>query len=433
MWRLVCILLIGVVLLFAASCNLESSRQSTKPASVVAIASPAAVGDAVAPAPPVVSKPGYFNTTLLHDIEKGDLDAVKRHLASGADLNAFDGNGSTLLHLAAWEGRKELVLYLLGQGADINAERKDTQDNKDDHTPIHGAAVSGHTEIVRMLVERGAAVRDAPSAVAADNVDRLRQLVEENRQFLEKTWYTWGAWTGERTLLHHAAMHGSTECIAALVAMGADPKAQDSEGCTPLMMAAAGGHVEAIRELLKHDDRLNHACKYGLTPLVFAASCGQEAALQLLLERGAEYDIFTAAARGDLARVKELVAKDPTLVEKKAGWQTPLVWAATRNRPEVLRFLIDQGSDLNHHSDWEGEGLAEAAWLGHMEIARILLEHGANPEVGAGDDTDGTPLHRACWQGNIEMVLVLLKHGAQIDSVDNNKETPLCFAIKQGQ
>lgn len=436
MWRRVCILPIGVALLFAASCNLESSRQSTKPASVVAIASPAAVGNAVAPAPPVVSKPRYFNTTLLHDIEKGNLDAVKRYLAGGADINAFDGNGSTLLHLAAWEGRKELVLYLLGQGADINAEPKDTQDNKrtqdnkDDRTPIHGAAVSGHTEIVRMLVERGAVVRDAPSAVAANNVDRLRQLVKENPQFLEKTW---GAWTGESTLLHHAAMHGSTECIAALVALGADPKAQDSEGCTPLMMAAAGGHVEAVRELLKHDDRLNHASKYGLTPLVFAASRGQEAVLQLLLERGAEYDIFTAAARGDLARVKELVAKDPALVEKEAGSQTPLAWAATRNRPEVLRFLIDQGSDINHHNNWEGSGLAEAAWLGHMEIARILLERGANPEVGAGDDAYGTPLHRACWQGNIEMVLILLKHGAQIDSVNNTKDTPLCFAIGQGQ
>ncbi|MBE3099232.1 MAG: ankyrin repeat domain-containing protein [Planctomycetes bacterium] len=381
--------------------------------------------DTTAPAAP--SKPRYFSTALLHDIEKGNLEAVKRYLAGGADINTFDGNGMTLLHQAASDGQKEIVLYLLDHGANINARRPD------DGAPIHCAAVQGHTETVRLLAERGAAVFDAPTAVAANNVERLRQLVKEDSKLLVKTWYTW-AWSEEHTLLHHAAHHGSVESLAALVALGADPKAQDSDGRTPLMIAAAGGHVEAVRELLKHDERINLTCKYGWTPLVFAASREREAVVRLLLERGADYDLLTAVARGDLARVKALVEGRPDLVkEEEARDHSPLTWAAVHNHPEVLTWLIDHGADINYHNNYEGSVLSVAAWEGHIDIAGILLDRGANIELGAGEDAYGTPLHRACWQGNLELVRLLLDRGAQINSENNGHETPLCFAVGEGR
>jgi ankyrin repeat protein len=381
--------------------------------------------DTTAPAAP--SKPRYFSTDLLHEIEKGNLEAVKRYLAGGADIDAFDGNGAALLHLAAGDGQIEIVRYLLDHGADVNAKANDG------FTPIHVAAVQGHTEVVRLFAGRGAADLDAPSAAAANNVERLRQLVKEDPKLLEKTWYTW-VWCEEHTLLHHAAHHGSVECIAALAALGADPRAQDSGGCTPLMVAAAAGHLDAVRELLKHDDRINLTCKYGWTPLVFAASREREAVVRLLLERGAEYDLLTAVARGDLARVKALVEGRPDLVkEEEARDQSPLTWAAGHNHPEVLTWLIDHGADINYHNNYEGSVLSVAAWEGHIDIARILLDRGADIELGAGKDAYGTPLHHACWQGNKEMATLLLDHGAKLESVDNTDETPLCFAVKEGQ
>ena len=380
--------------------------------------------DTMAPAAP--SKPRYFSTALLHDIEKGNLEAVKRYLAGGADINTFDGNGMTLLHQAAGDGQKEIVQYLLDHGANINARRPD------DGAPIHCAAVQGHTEVTRLLAARGALIGSPVAAVACNNVDRLRQLVKEDSKLLVKTWYTW-AWSEEHTLLHHAAHHGSVESLAALVALGADPKAQDSDGRTPLMIAAAGGHVEAVRELLKHDDRIDLASKYGSTPLNLAASRGHEAVVRFLLDRGASYDIFTAAARGDVDRVETLLTQDKALLEKEAGTATPLLWAAEHNKPQVLKRLLDHGADINFHNNWSGSVLSVAVWEGHAEIVKLLLDRGATIELGAGDDAYGTPLHRACWQGNLELVRLLLDRGAQINSENNGHETPLCFAVGEGR
>ena len=380
--------------------------------------------DTMAPAAP--SKPRYFSTALLHDIEKGNLEAVKRYLAGGADINTFDGNGMTLLHQAAGDGQKEIVQYLLDHGANINARRPD------DGAPIHCAAVQGHTEVTRLLAARGDLIGSPVAAVACNNVDRLRQLVKEDSKLLVKTWYTW-AWSEEHTLLHHAAHHGSVESLAALVALGADPKAQDSDGRTPLMIAAAGGHVEAVRELLKHDDRIDLASKYGSTPLNLAASRGHEAVVRFLLDRGASYDIFTAAARGDVDRVETLLTQDKALLEKEAGTATPLLWAAEHNKPQVLKRLLDHGADINFHNNWSGSVLSVAVWEGHAEIVKLLLDRGATIELGAGDDAYGTPLHRACWQGNLELVRLLLDRGAQINSENNGHETPLGFAVGEGR
>ena len=371
------------------------------------------------------SRPRYFSSTLLHGIEKGNLEAVKRYLAGGPDINTFVGS-MTLLHHAACDGRKQIVQYLLDQGADINAAVKNG------FTPIHVAAVQGHTDVVRWLAERGAVVSDAPTAAAANHVDRLTQLAAEDPELLVKTWYTW-AWSEEHTLLHHAAHHGSVESIAALVALGADPRAKDSCGFTPLMIAAAGGHVEAVRELLKHDHRINLASEYGRTTLNLAANRGHEAVVTFLLERGARYDIFTAVARGDLERVQTLVSQDKALLEEESGGQTPLVWAAERNRPKILTWLLDQGAHLDFHNDWEDSALGAAAWNGHTEIVKLLLDGGANTEIGAGEDAYGTPLHRACCQGNLELVRMLLDRGAEINSENNSHDTPLCFAVGEGR
>ena len=76
---------------------------------------------------------------LIEAIEKGDIEAVKQHLAAGADVNAKDEEGWTPLHQAE---TKEIAELLISKGADIHAKDRNRV------TPLHNAALFGRKEIV---------------------------------------------------------------------------------------------------------------------------------------------------------------------------------------------------------------------------------------------------------------------------------------------
>ena len=65
-----------------------------------------------------------FKGTLRKACKKGDIEAVKQHLAAGADVNAGGVFGTTPLHLAAWLGHKEIAELLIVNGANVNAKDK---------------------------------------------------------------------------------------------------------------------------------------------------------------------------------------------------------------------------------------------------------------------------------------------------------------------
>ena len=82
----------------------------------------------------------------------GDIEAVRKHLASGTDVNAKDSLASTALRYAVGGGHKEIVELLIAKGADVNAKHKYGS------TPLHWAAGDGHNEIVELLIANGADV-----------------------------------------------------------------------------------------------------------------------------------------------------------------------------------------------------------------------------------------------------------------------------------
>ena len=85
----------------------------------------------------------------IHDAaHTGNIEAVKQHLASGADLNAKDSEGGTPLHHAAWNGHKEIAELLIEKAADVNALG-------DNGTPLDWAIFRKHPETVELLRKRG--------------------------------------------------------------------------------------------------------------------------------------------------------------------------------------------------------------------------------------------------------------------------------------
>jgi ankyrin repeat protein len=96
------------------------------------------------PAPPDIS---------IHDAAyEGNIEAVKQHLASGADVNEKAEDGVAPLHVAAQEGHNQVIELLIDNGADVNSK------DGDEGTPLHMAAANGHKGIAELLIVKGADV-----------------------------------------------------------------------------------------------------------------------------------------------------------------------------------------------------------------------------------------------------------------------------------
>ncbi|HNW43453.1 MAG TPA: ankyrin repeat domain-containing protein [Elusimicrobiales bacterium] len=137
--------------------------------------------------------------------------------------------------------------------------------------------------------------------------------------------------------------------------------------------------------------------------------------------------LYNSAGKGDLAAVRALLAAgaDPNEHTNLYANETPLHMAVWNSRIEVARLLIEHGADVNFeavassvgHKKVFGTPLHYAACRGNVEMVQLLLESGANPDPGPGlcagatgfDDIDmGTPLQLADKRGN-KMAAELIK------------------------
>lgn len=109
------------------------------------------------------------------------------------------------------------------------------------------------------------------------------------------------------------------------------------------------------------------------------------------------------------------------------------VTAALEQRdPVYLRELVSRGADVNQTNTAGLSLLQNAINLGYMEVAKTLLELGANPDFQDVTQSGMTPLHYACYRGNISAVKLLLGYGANPDLQDKSGYTPLHRAAFEG-
>ncbi len=144
--------------------------------------------------------------------------------------------------------------------------------------------------------------------------------------------------------------------------------------------ASRAGDEKAVGLFLDAGMNVNSATASGTTPLLGAAENNATAVIELLTRQGAAFD-----------------QKD------KEGW-TPLMKAIYGGKVEAVKLLADESkADLNR-------GLLLASLLGHTDVARVLLKHGA--EVDAAGPEGRTPLSWARQSGNAELEKLLLEAGA---------------------
>jgi ankyrin repeat protein len=156
---------------------------------------------------------------------------------------------------------------------------------------------------------------------------------------------------------------------------------------------------------------------------------GKKDRVNELLAAGVELNLYEAAATGQTARLRELIAGDPSLVNTHSvdGF-TPLGFAVFFGHPEIVDVLLEAGADANLASreSMKVAPLASASAAGQYEIAKKLIAHGAN--VNSRASSDFTPLHESAARGQLEFATLLLDHGADLDAKTADGKTPLDYA-----
>lgn len=201
-----------------------------------------------------------------------------------------------------------------------------------------------------------------------------------------------------------------------------------------LIEAIRRGDRDAIERRLAADPSLAQGEEEGTSLVLLAAYHGQPEIASLLAERKGELSIFEAAAVGDVARVKQHLDADPSLVSAYApdGFH-PLGLAAFFRRPEVVELLLARGADVRAASKNPMQVTAlhsAVADGGHPGIARMLVRAGA--DVNARQRHGWTPLHGAADSGDRETVELLLANGADPDATHQEGKTALDLAREKG-
>ena len=190
-----------------------------------------------------------------------NIEAVKKTLADGADVNAKDDNGWTPLHWAALSGHKEVSEYLITMGADVNAK------DGTGMTPLHYAAAFDQKEIVELLLASGADVNAKDEPRTIKNGKRVQGSTPldiandashpETADLLRKHGGKTGAWLDADKSIHDAARAGHIEAVKQHLAAGADVNAKTADGTTPLHNAAVYGHTEVAELLIANGANMN--------------------------------------------------------------------------------------------------------------------------------------------------------------------------------
>ena len=385
-----------------------------------------------------VNAPQVDGTTALHwAVRADDLDAIDLLVRAGANVSARNRAGVMPLELAAINGSAAIIERLIKAGADVNRPLNSSGD-----TALMMASRSGKAGAVKALLDHGAQIN------------------------AKETW-------GDTTALMWAVSEGNHDVVKLLIERGADVNAR-----TKFVPSATGRGFEGATPVAAKADQAPEQNAGGLlSPLMFAAREGDLESARMLVAAGAQVNgvdgdgkdaLGLAIFNGSYEVASFLIDQHADVNKADAQKFTPLFWAVDRRNMEtapnfpwvvttdplpLIKKLLDAGADVNFVVNntprarmRDGSprivfatALMRAAFSGDIELVKLLLAHGADPNVISKDSE--TTLMAACGTGfipgyskgrtpaeRLEVVKLLVELGQDVNAADDYGITPLMVA-----
>ena len=392
----------------------------------------------------------YGITPLSLACSNGSVIMIRKLLDAGADPNSANPQGDTVLMASARLGDTEALTALLDRGASVNAK-----DSPLEQTALMWAVRERHPGAVQLLLSRGAEVnartrtgtvpaRRPPGAGGGSHGVGIVRSGWPDQGFQDAT-------PGAMTALLYAARDGALESAQMLIAAKAQVNQGEANGITPLSIAIANGNLDLAKFLLDHGADANATDFWGRTPLWEAVELRN-----LDLDKSGENGIDRAAALDTIkilldhganvnARTKEVPPIRRWIMPLgDLSWvdftgQTPFLRAALSGDVTVMRLLLDHGADPNITTFAGTTALMAASgvnWVGGqtyteskqslMDALKVCLEKGA--DVNAANSMGITAVIGAANRGSDDIIEFLAQKGARLDVKDKDGRTPLVWA-----
>lgn len=313
------------------------------------------------------------------------------------------------LYAVARNGRVELALAELEMGAQPGALPDPSQ--RDQRTLVMLAAVLADLRLLRALITRGVDVNRRHAG--------LTPLLAATRD----------------------SLHGRPEAVMTLLANGADARATDAEGRTPLHFAALLADPEVAALLLDANAEIDACNRDGYSALGVACASGNWRMARFLLDRKAKPEpvggqpavLAAVAGEDDVAGLLLLIKHKASINARGRLGRTALMKACLAGHGQLVDALLVAGADIDARDEHAVTALLEAARAGATTVLQRL--ESAGPDVSACDNAGRNALALACQsaQSTAQTIATLLRMGVDPTHVAADGRRALDIAVASGR
>ncbi len=399
------------------------------------------------------------NDALFEAVREGrDRDALRILDGQPDLLDACHRNGGSIIHAAASQGCYQLVLELLGRGADITHLAPEGQ------SPLDGAVhnIRGRNRplnegclICAGILLQAGCEQSIESAVALGDIEYVRSCAEDHPERFQSN-------DSERNgLLAIAAENDNIDMLRLLLDLGLDPddrhqlhhyESKPYSWGQPLARAAANSQYDIAEILLERGADPNASIYASANPVGAAYNNRDDRMKGLLFRYGGILDHVTIGLEAETAAAAVALPNDPSIAEK-------LLWAAgCGGDPDIVGMCLRQLEWAPDDRRWFGlleqplrlwrtnphRKFREFDRTVYPEIFRMILDHGVSPNLvgrfgyrlahhlAACGIVWGEPIMTE--PERITFATVLLDHGADLNVIDELlQSTPLGWAVRWGK